>query len=75
MDTLQELQDLQNQKIDEFKEKLHEINNRVTFDDNEEATEPKPRLYKTKKKTNLFEQEEEQEDEPIEKPKIKKERS
>ena len=36
MEELQELQDLQNQKIEQLKEKLQDLNIRVLFDDNEE---------------------------------------
>ena len=62
MEIFQELQELQNNNIDELKEKLHEINNKVAFDvyENDDP--------KTNRKINTSD------DEGIEKTKVKKER-
>ena len=62
---LQELQELQNKNIDDLKEKLNEINNKVVFDEYENDEPKKDR--NTKVDTS--------DDEVIEKPKVKKERS
>ena len=69
---LQKFQDLQNLKLEELKVKLNEINNRISFDDNDNDNESleTPKIGKLQKVIELIEGEK-----VVEKRKIKQERT